>query len=160
AERGLHLQPVLDGGVLELQMAEHVVRLERELLLRPDEVEMAIAGARRQPQFRPRIVAGDFRRKWPRVGRCSGRAHSGPLILACFTSSAHLRDSSSRNAANCCGVLPRASEPSSASRSTTSFFCSVARIARLSFSTTSGGVALGANRPLKVMPCTSGKPAS
>ncbi len=40
AERLLHRQPVLDRRVLEFEMAEDVVGLERELLLRPDEMEM------------------------------------------------------------------------------------------------------------------------
>ena len=61
---------------------------------------------------------------------------------------------------NSSGVLPRASEPSSPSLSVTSFFSSAARIAALSLSTTAGGVPFGANTPLKVMPCTSGRPAS
>ena len=62
-ERRLHLLPVLERGVLELEMAEDVVRLQRELLLRPDEMEMAVASARRQFQLRLGIVAVDLRRE-------------------------------------------------------------------------------------------------
>ena len=63
AERVLHLGPVLEGRVLELEMAEHVVRLERELLLRADEMEVAVAGAGRQLQLGLGIVAVDLRRE-------------------------------------------------------------------------------------------------
>ena len=63
AERRLHLLPVLERRVLELEMAEDVVRLQRELLLRPDEMEVAVAGAGRQLQLRLGIVAVDLRRE-------------------------------------------------------------------------------------------------
>ena len=70
AERRLHLLPVLERGVLEFEMAEDVVRLQGELLLRADEMEMAVAGAGRQLQLRLGIAAVDLRRE---RARCAGR---------------------------------------------------------------------------------------
>jgi hypothetical protein len=63
AERILHLEPILDRRVLEFEVAEHVLGLERELRLRPDEVKMRVAGAGRQLQFRLAVAAVDDGRK-------------------------------------------------------------------------------------------------
>ena len=60
AERVLHPQPILDRGVLELEVAEHVTGLKGKLLLRPNEMKVRVARARRQFQFRLRIGAVDL----------------------------------------------------------------------------------------------------
>src|SRR5579871_820462 len=144
-------------------MREDVVLLGRKDLLRADEMEMRVGRARRQLELRRRIVAIDLRRERPRVGllgplgrRLSLGTHSVTLMLARFMTSVHLSDSWARNFSNSAGVLPRAVEPSVASRSATSGLASAARIAAESLSTTALEVAFGANTPLKVTPCTSG----
>src|SRR4051794_36683709 len=76
-ERRLHLLPILERRVLELEMAEDVVGLERELLLRPDEMEVAVAGAGRQRQLWFGIAAVDPGGEW--AGGC---AHVTKLTLA------------------------------------------------------------------------------
>ena len=62
-QRILHLQPILDRRILEFEMAEDVIGLQRKLLLRTDEMEMRIARPRRQFQFRLGIGAIDLWRK-------------------------------------------------------------------------------------------------
>src|SRR5262249_46783955 len=101
-----------DRRVLELEVTEHVVRLERELLLRADEVKMRIARARRKLELRLGIAAIDLGRE----GTCCGRAaHSVTLMFACFITSVHFLVSCSRSFANSSGELPRACDPSAAS---------------------------------------------
>ena len=73
-QRVLHLQPILDRRILEFEMTEDVVRLQRKLFLRTDEMEMRIARPRRQFQFRLGIGAIDLWRK---------RACPGRIIHAC-----------------------------------------------------------------------------
>ena len=51
AHGGLHDEPVVGRRVLEFELAEHVVGLQRELFLRPDEMEMRVARAGRQLHF-------------------------------------------------------------------------------------------------------------
>src|SRR5215208_3883802 len=121
-------------------MTEDVVGLQRELLLRPDEMKVAVAGAGRQLQFRFGIVAVDPWRERTRGGRVHCSTHSCTLMLAFCMTLVHFTVSSARNLVNSSGVLPRASEPSWPSLSATDFFSSAVRIAALSFSTTAGGV--------------------
>src|SRR6202043_3014370 len=74
AQRVLHRQPILDRRILEFEMAEDVIGLQRKLSLRTDEMEMRIAPPRRQFQFRLGIRGIDLWRK---------RAFSGRVIHAC-----------------------------------------------------------------------------
>ena len=59
----LHLQPILGRGVLKFEVAEAIVGLQRKLLLRTDEIEMRVARAQQQLQFRLGIAAVDLGRE-------------------------------------------------------------------------------------------------
>src|SRR6478735_1401499 len=99
-------------------MAKHVIGLQGELLLRADEMKVAVAGAGRQLQLRLGIVAVDLRRERTLRG---WTVHSCTLMLAFCMTSVHFAVSVARNLLNSSGVLPRASEPSSPSLPRTSF---------------------------------------
>src|SRR3974390_889948 len=119
-------------------------------------MEMGVGRAGRQLELRHRIAAVDSGRERTGVGLLALAAHSLTLMLARFITSVHLSCSCTRNLPKSSGVLPRAVEPSAARRLMTSSLASAARIAALSRLTIGGGVSLGANTPLKVMPWASG----